>query len=131
MKLIDIFTTEKSNYPDAIIFIKSGKFYTTFDNDALIISYLFSYKKINNKVGFPENSLENVCEKLKEVKINYVVYEEDNYFDEENNYYEYLKKSNDNLVISNMCDSLMKNIKSKVLDDFDNYKKIKDFIHEL
>ena len=49
---------------------KSGIFYETFDEDASILHYLFSYKIIDDRVAFPSNSLDKVLEIIKENKIN-------------------------------------------------------------
>ena len=39
---------------------KSGLFYETFDEDAVIMHYLFNYKNIDERVAFPTNSLDKV-----------------------------------------------------------------------
>ena len=44
----------KVRYPDSLVLVKKGSFYTTFNDDAYILNYLFGYKIVNNeKVGFP------------------------------------------------------------------------------
>ena len=52
---------------------KIGKFYNAFDNDALILHYLFNYKVNNGRVGFPENSFNKVINTLEDKNINYEV----------------------------------------------------------
>ena len=51
-----------------------GKFCTAYGDDANIIASLFGYKILNNnKVGFPENSLNKVINTLEDKKISYMV----------------------------------------------------------
>ena len=45
MKLKDRFSSIKNRYLNDIVLIKSGSFYITFDQDAIIMNYLFSYQK--------------------------------------------------------------------------------------
>ena len=45
---------------------KEGLFYSVFDDDALIFNYLFGYKIINNRCGFPENAFNKVVNILYE-----------------------------------------------------------------
>lgn len=61
---------DNKNY---ILLRKSGDFYHVFDNDALIIKYLFNYKVVKNQAGFPLNSFNKVINTLEEKSINYVV----------------------------------------------------------
>lgn len=131
MKLLDVFEQYKAQYMDAVVLIKNGKFYLTYDNDALILNYICNYKRINGKVGFPENALQKVIDLLEENKISYVIASEDENLFENNNYYTFLKKANEGIIVDNMCDNLINMVKLKIMDDFDNYKKIKEFIGEL
>ena len=75
---------------------KIGKFYNAFDNDALILHYLFNYKVNNGRVGFPENSYNKVINTLDEKNINYEIIDKEkisNDFKDKNNYDIYLTKS--------------------------------------
>ena len=38
-----------------IVFRKIGGFYHVFDGDSYILNYLFNYKIVGNRVGFPIN----------------------------------------------------------------------------
>ena len=51
---------------------KSGLFYETFDEDAVIMHYLFNYKIIDERVAFPTNSLDKVINALNEQEIDYL-----------------------------------------------------------
>ena len=50
----------KENYPSYLILIRYGNFYNTYFDDAILLSCLCSYKIVNNKIGFPCTSLDNV-----------------------------------------------------------------------
>ena len=59
---------------------KSGKFYNTFGDDAIIIHHLMNYKIVPSKggVGFPESAYNKVINTLEDNNISYRVYEKDN-----------------------------------------------------
>ncbi len=50
---------------------KSGKFYHTFSNDAIILHHLLGYRIVDSKggVGFPETSLSKVLNTLEDNKV--------------------------------------------------------------
>lgn len=50
-----------------------GNFCTIYGDDANIISSLFGYKILNNKVGFPESVLNKIINILEDNKISYMV----------------------------------------------------------
>ena len=50
---------------------KNGLFYDVFNEDAIILHYLFGYKIKDNRVSFPNNALAKVLNMLEEKKINY------------------------------------------------------------
>lgn len=52
---------------------KKGSFCNICNNDCYILYYLFNYKIINNKLGFPINSLPKVIATLENRKINYSI----------------------------------------------------------
>lgn len=58
---------------------KIGKFYNAYNDDGIILHYLFGYKYTNYKrnVGFPESALNKVKNKLEELKISYNIYEKE------------------------------------------------------
>ena len=67
------YLTWKEKYPNSVVLIKSGSFYRTYDNDAIILSYLCCYKVIKNVLGFPIRSLSKVLKELKrEEVVNYL-----------------------------------------------------------
>ncbi len=76
---------------------KSGLFYETFDEDALIMHYLFNYKLIDERVAFPAKSLTKIINTLNEQEIDYLVIGGSerikNEFGESNSYLKILQKA--------------------------------------
>ncbi len=76
---------------------KSGLFYETFDEDALIMHYLFNYKLIDERVAFPAKSLTKIINILNEQEIDYLVIGGSerikNEFGESNSYLKILQKA--------------------------------------
>ncbi len=106
---------------------KHGGFYHVFDDDCYILYYLFNYKIINRKTGFPLTSLNKVINKLTDLSINYeVVNESVMDFKKLNKYDKYLKlgiskydKDNKYLTIYNKLDSLDESDLDKILEYID------------
>ena len=102
--------------------IKIGIFYNVFNEDCLIINSLFDYKIINNRVGFPINTINKVVNILVNNKVNYVVYNKDKIVDEysnkDNKYYDVLLKAksylNINIRFNNIISNLYKLDKDKL-----------------
>lgn len=59
----------KSNNKDAVVIIKYGLFYSTFSNDAIIVSYISNYKLFYNNnclcVSFTDKSLYVILTRLR------------------------------------------------------------------
>ena len=52
---------------------ENGIFFSAYNEDAWILSYIFDYKLVDGiKVGFPENVIEKIKNKLEEYKISYI-----------------------------------------------------------
>lgn len=106
-----------------LILRKVGGFYQSFDEDALIISYLFGYKVINSRCGFPINAINKVLEKLEEKTINYTLKQEEEQtkdFKRKNNYIKYLEKSKAKENVSSRIRSIiskLENLDKKKLED--------------
>ena len=106
---------------------KHGWFYHVFDDDCYILYYLFDYKIINRKTGFPLNSLNKVINKLTDLSISYEVIEEcKRDFKKLNKYNKYLKlgiskydKDNKYLSIYSKLDSLDDTDLDKILEYID------------
>ena len=71
----DIYIKYKNIYNNYILLIKSGNFYISYNNDALLMHNIFNYKIVNNgiKIGFPIQSLNKVITKLENININYII----------------------------------------------------------
>lgn len=106
---------------------KHGWFYHVFDDDCYILYYLFDYKIINRKTGFPLSSLNKVINKLTDLSISYEVIEEGKRdFKKLNKYNKYLKlgiskydKDNKYLNIYSKLDSLDDADLDKILEYID------------
>ena len=56
-----------------VLYKDNSKFYKATGKDALILNYLCDYKIINNKVGFPDNTINKVLDILDENEISYQI----------------------------------------------------------
>ena len=105
---------------------KSGKFYNSFGDDAIILHYLMGYKIVAEKggVGFPETAFNKVINALEDEEVSYKVYEKDTVIAEKdfkklNSYKSTLKKGISELSIEERFDKIEKRIRelnSKELD---------------
>lgn len=93
MKLVDIYKFYKEKYPKYIIMIKCGYFYEIYGEEAYIMSKVFGYKikEVSgcDRVGFPINSYNKVINRLKRIKINYLIYGGEKVRFKDNNYDKY------------------------------------------
>ena len=134
MKLKDRFSSIKNRYLNDIVLIKSGSFYITFDQDAIIMNYLFSYQITSGKIGFPLKNIEKVKNELKTKKIHYIVLDDEKqerYEEEINHYVEYLNYAKKKEYENAMNQMLLDRIHFLLEQNSDNYGKIKKFIDEL
>lgn len=104
---------------DIIELRKSGKFYNSFGDDAIILHYLTGYKIVAEKggVGFPETAYTKVINILENEKVSFVVYEKENTIEEKNfkklnNYKNILKKGLKDLEIEERFNKIEKKIKT-------------------
>ena len=77
--------------------IREGNLFCyAFDDDAIILSYLFGYKLKNQQVGFPKSALEKIRVTLEEKKVDYKIISENEIektFHKENQYLKILTKA--------------------------------------
>ena len=118
----------------SIVLRKVGGFYQVFDNDALIVNYLFNYKINNYRCGFPINVINKVINTLEEKSINYIIKGEEEIvkdYKRKNNYSKYLDKSisrsSINRRINNILDRISKMDENKLNDIIDI---IEDYVYE-
>ena len=109
----------KNNNIDSIVMIKVGTFYHIYDKDMIIIDYLFKYKIIDNRVGFPVSALTKVTNKLKKLEINYYIDDTNFYEFDDNKYQEIYENSKTyyelSLEVDNIYNYLMNNIERKYI----------------
>lgn len=92
-----------------IVFRKFGGFYSVYDNDAIILHYLFNYKIKESRVGFPVNSIDKVTNKLDELHINYQVEDEKVSF-KDNKYDFYLASSKNKITLDYKIEEIISKI---------------------
>ena len=97
---------------------KSGKFYNSFANDAVIIHYLLGYRILAEKggVGFPESAIIKVTNILNEKEISYRVYEKNELVEEKdykkiNKYKTILKKAEKELSVEERLNNIERKIR--------------------
>lgn len=132
-RMYDRYLELKKDYKDSVILIKSGKFYRTYDSDAVILNYLMCYQIMDNKVGFPLEGLFKVRGKLKSSCINYVIVDGSNVISEElsENKYEYiLGLGYDKYERSLLIEEILKSIREKLNNDFSFYDKLNKYLQE-
>lgn len=124
--MIEEYNYLKVNNSDKIVFIRRGCFYYCLFRDSYIISYLFDYKVINDKLSFPINNINKVCKKLRELDIGYVVDNDIEYGDSEI-YNMYLKLGYDRVRINYLINDI-----NKILNKLDINKlvNIRDKLYE-
>ena len=82
-----------------ITIIEGNLFCYAFDEDAIILNYLFDYKMKNGQIGFPKNSINKITSVLDNEKIDYKMIGEnalEKTFAKENQYETILKKAQEN-----------------------------------
>jgi len=90
----------KEDYQTDILIFKKGNFYYVYNNDALIISFLFDYKIINNEIDavvFP--SVTKILKELKRLNIGYLLYDVlllEREYGDSSIYYRYLNLAKNN-----------------------------------
>lgn len=132
MKLKERYKELKREYPCGIVLLRSGSFYVSYETDAFILNYLFSYQIKNDKVGFPISAISRILESLKEKQISFFVDDGDdnNCYDanEENQYFSFYDKAQSNYNNQLMMQVLFDRIKYLIERDSKSYFKIKEFI---
>lgn len=104
-----------------VVLRKIGGFYTCFDNDAIIISYLCNYKIVNNRVGFPINTINKVSNWLDNNSISYIIKNDDNedkkIYGKKNKYNYYLDKGKKKINIDYRVNDIIKKINDMKEED--------------
>ena len=120
-----------SSIKNVVEICKSGNFYHTFGNDAIIIHTLLGYRIVKEKggVGFPQGSLNKVINTLEENKISYRVFNKQEIVKEQdfknvNKYNEILKKGLDKLDLETRFQRIEDKIKTMNNDELNNLLKV-------
>ena len=110
---------------------KSGKFYNTFGDDAIILHYLMGYKIVAEKggVGFPETAYNKVINALEDAEVSYRVYEKDEILAEKdfkkiNDYKNILKKGINELSLEERFIKIEKKIRELNAKELDYVLKV-------
>lgn len=123
----------KNENKNVIVLIKSGAFYITFDEDALIMNNIFGYLIKNSKIGFPLNCLNKITNTLRTKNINYLIYDKKILYSsnfENDNYKNIMNLCRKNEYDNQNKEILISRIKY-LINDKEKYNKIRSFIDEL
>ena len=123
----------KIKYKEYIILIKSGNFYVSLQQDAIVLNDIFKYKlNISNniiKVGFPINTLNKILKTLDNININYIVLDKNILHinkSKTNMYNKYINNNISNYIlrIKNINNILNQNIYNNIDNVLDNIENI-------
>ena len=121
----------KNIYNKYLIIIKSGNFYICLNEDAIVLNNAFKFKIIESKkfikCGFPLSSLFKVINRLNDIKINYLIVDNDITEKEKyttNNYDKY--NTSNNYILLNRIDKIYNILKLNV-----NNSNINDIINNI
>lgn len=108
----------------SVVIRRSGGFYYSFDDDAIIISYLTGYKISGDRCGFPLNSLSKVTNLLEDNSINYVVKEkmeevDKKDFKKNNKYSKILDKGKKKFSIDYRINTIMEKLNELSYDELE------------
>ena len=117
----------KDSYKNKILLIKEGSFYKTYEDDAIILWYLFQYKWNNNEIAFSNSAKDKVIDKLKDIELSYVIDDEEYIGNSEvYDYYSKLSKIKyDKYIKIEEITIIVKDILNK---DIKKYQELKEFL---
>lgn len=109
--------------------LKNGGFYSVFGDSCYIMLYLFGYKIIDNRVGFPKSAYDKVINKLDQLLINYSdpIEGVNKDFKKRNKYNEFVIKGKNKYSITTRINSIIDKLTNLTEDELDN---ILSFIEE-
>ena len=119
---------EKKVYVVELKIRKNGLFYNVFDEDAIILYYLFGYKIIDKRVSFPNNALAKVLNMLDEKKINYSLQTDEKLIrnnGKNDNYEKYLIKAQNKILLTERVNKIIN--KMSTFDEVRLDKLLKEF----
>ena len=145
MAMLTMIKAIKQVHPKDVVLFKIGEFYQTYSKDAYIMSYLFNYKtkKIEenySSCGFPSSSLAKNLAKLEEKKINYVIVDKRNNYENEekcdnnnlNKYDEIFEKAHKYVCIRNRIDNINNYLIGEIEKEqiIEKIRKVEDIVYE-
>lgn len=128
-----------------VVLFKIGEFYQTYGKDAYIISFLFGYKTKKmeenySSCGFPKSSLAKNLAMIEEKKINYVIvdkrnnYEDDTRFDNRNlnTYDEIFEKAHKYVTKKNRIEAIYNQLINEIDNDniIQKIRMVEDVVYE-
>ena len=119
MEIKEKYDYYKSKYNNIIVFIRNGRFYNTYKDDAIILWSELGYKLHNESTGFSIINSNKVLSKIKSKALGYVLINDDEEIVYDNNqeiYNMYLNiakikydKYNKRNIIHNLLDDILNN----------------------
>ncbi len=105
----------------SVVLRKNGGFYSAYGDDAFILYYLFSYKIIDDKVGFPIVSYNKIVNVLENSKINYIVNDKkiNVNFKRKNNYYKFVNLGKNKHNLECRINNIISKLNNLTEDDLD------------
>lgn len=135
MKLIDKYNAYKDKYKNALVIMKEGIFYKTFNDDAKILWYLFDYKYINDTVSFGNAPYDKVILKLNKLDISYIIIDNDNialsYLRDEETFLSYKKLAKKSYNKMTKTEELVDKLKLVMTNNPDSYEEINKLFDKL
>lgn len=133
--MLDLFRQLKLEYQEYLILFKSGSFYVSFDEDAMILNNIFDYKiielKNNIKVGFPLSLIDKNISIIESKKINYIMIENKNIVKKEkykfNNFKKYYTSIFEMIQVNSRIQTITNKLK-KLSGSCDRFNEILDQI---
>ena len=133
--IFDKYINLKKDYKKFLVFIKSGLFYYTYDEDSLIMNYIFDYKIINGRVGFPVKNMEyKIKRKLETFNISYVVLDGNEVIKidyNSDNYVKYLGEAYDKYEKDECLKRINEYVMRYVSESDDNYFKLEGMLRDM
>lgn len=135
MRLEELYGNLKVLNSNKIVVMKSGNFYKTFGDDALILWKMFGYRVNNGVACFPISSFGGVISRLNRAGISVIVNSSEGVINYEtaleNTYNEYLENAISSNLINKKIEEMKEKINKKLMEDINNYDKIDEFLEKL
>lgn len=135
MKLEEKYQKYLEKYPEHIIIIKNGLFYSCYFDSAKIVWFFFEYKWHKDSISFGNSPYDKVLKTLRDNFISYVVIDNEKIdfasYDDKNRYASYLELANIKYDNYKRKEQIIDVFNDKVNRDNSNYDKILGFLESL